>query len=410
MAEPARAELRPYQPTWADNLARLLLGDGRVSPERRRFVEGLLGTSGLGDTDELSLRTLLVPETAADVALMAAGPAGKLAGKAVGKGLAAAGGALLALEPGEAEAGLSGAGRKGGGNIVQRVADAVNPYKSASYGVSAGDNSLASRSTNLYNPTPKPQRSFGKDYPNGAETDAAGNLRYTIDNDPIGARFVVGRRVAGGADKALSPAEFDAIAEAITGRRTSTVPPSAFRRPGTVGEVVVNRYTKRPEVVRLSEKLTAEQLPDVYRHEIGHVVDQGVGEIPVLKNIEGALRTNYNDLNNPILAQARKMNPDVDVNRSSNFKGWGPESAKYRGDDIDRELIVEALRHYTVDPNSMKSLYPELAKYLRQVVNPHPEVSKIIQLNSLAGLLGLGAIGASHNGEAAPLREIMGIE
>lgn len=44
------AELRPYEPTWRDRLASLMMGDGRASPERRRFVEGLLGSSGLGNT------------------------------------------------------------------------------------------------------------------------------------------------------------------------------------------------------------------------------------------------------------------------------------------------------------------------------------------------------------------------
>lgn len=44
------AELRPYEPTWRDRMASLMMGDGRASPERRRFVEGLLGSSGLGNT------------------------------------------------------------------------------------------------------------------------------------------------------------------------------------------------------------------------------------------------------------------------------------------------------------------------------------------------------------------------
>ncbi len=44
------AELRPYEPTWRDRLAQMMMGDGRASPERRRFVEGILGSSGLGNT------------------------------------------------------------------------------------------------------------------------------------------------------------------------------------------------------------------------------------------------------------------------------------------------------------------------------------------------------------------------
>jgi hypothetical protein len=40
--------LRPYEPSWRDRLATFLMGDARPSPERRRFVEGLTGSSGLG--------------------------------------------------------------------------------------------------------------------------------------------------------------------------------------------------------------------------------------------------------------------------------------------------------------------------------------------------------------------------
>lgn len=44
------AELRPYEPTWRDRIAQMMMGNAKASPERRRFVEGLLGSSGLGNT------------------------------------------------------------------------------------------------------------------------------------------------------------------------------------------------------------------------------------------------------------------------------------------------------------------------------------------------------------------------
>lgn len=44
------ATVRPYEPSWRDRLAMMMMGDSRVSPERRRVVEGLLGSSGLGNT------------------------------------------------------------------------------------------------------------------------------------------------------------------------------------------------------------------------------------------------------------------------------------------------------------------------------------------------------------------------
>lgn len=44
------AELRPYTPTWRDTVASWMMGQGQSSPERRAFVGGLLGSTGLGNT------------------------------------------------------------------------------------------------------------------------------------------------------------------------------------------------------------------------------------------------------------------------------------------------------------------------------------------------------------------------
>lgn len=44
------ATLSSYNPTWRDKLATWMMGDGQASPERRAFVGGLLGSTGLGNT------------------------------------------------------------------------------------------------------------------------------------------------------------------------------------------------------------------------------------------------------------------------------------------------------------------------------------------------------------------------
>ena len=53
MAEPynpyAGQTLSPYEPTWRDRLASMMLGE-QPSFDKRRSIEGLLGSSGLGDT------------------------------------------------------------------------------------------------------------------------------------------------------------------------------------------------------------------------------------------------------------------------------------------------------------------------------------------------------------------------
>ena len=65
----------------------------------------------------------------------------------------------------------------------------------------------------------------------------------------------------------------------------------------------VNKYSRLPESLSLSNRLTANQRPKVYGHEIGHVVDQLAGEIPTI-NISRQLSKLYNTLNNPNRAGA----------------------------------------------------------------------------------------------------------
>lgn len=48
---PSKAgELRAYEPTLQDRIARFFMGDGRASPEKAALVEGLVGSRGLGRT------------------------------------------------------------------------------------------------------------------------------------------------------------------------------------------------------------------------------------------------------------------------------------------------------------------------------------------------------------------------
>ena len=42
--------VRPYDPTWRDRIGSFLIGDQKPSPERRDFVSGLVGSTGLGET------------------------------------------------------------------------------------------------------------------------------------------------------------------------------------------------------------------------------------------------------------------------------------------------------------------------------------------------------------------------
>lgn len=43
-------DLKAYEPTWRDRLARMLMGEQSASPERNRLVEGLTGSRGIGNS------------------------------------------------------------------------------------------------------------------------------------------------------------------------------------------------------------------------------------------------------------------------------------------------------------------------------------------------------------------------
>jgi hypothetical protein len=225
-----------------------------------------------------------------------------------------------------------------------------------------------------YNPPTAEPRPFDKDYPSGARADEQGNLTHDIDGNPlkVGGR-IVGRRVAGGADETLPPEEFDAIAKEGTGRSTQMIAQSATG--GDLGRTEFDRTTKRPTRVFLSEKLTPDQLPIVYGHEIGHVVDQLAGEISDT-GLKTELKALYNTLNN--------------ANRGRYGTGaasWGkpatPQGAGYKGGDISREFLAEAIRAYLADPNYIKTIAPKTAAAIRKAVNSNPAVNRMLKFNNI---------------------------
>ena len=251
---------------------------------------------------------------------------------------------------------------------------------------------LASRSGSMYNPPSRPQRPFEKDYPHGAPADGAGRLTHDIDGRPlqVGGR-VVGRTVAGGADEALSPTEFDAIATASVGAPAKVASLSGR----DLGRVAVNPYSRLPESVALSNKLTPSQLPKVYGHEIGHVIDQMAGEIPT-NRLSGELKKIYDTLNNP--NRTRDGAEAADWGKPMTPQGFG-----YKDADVPREYMAEAIRAYMANPNYIKKEAPETAAAIRAAVNAHPELSRIIQFNTggspipLAPYLGRGLLSDDEN-------------
>jgi hypothetical protein len=338
------AELRAYNPSWNDRIAQLLLGDSNAGSFKGKMVEGVMGSTGLGRTQPglvdfvPGVSNVLFGDQAVRDAYN-----GNYKGAALN--------AVAAVPFGALNAGLSSVGK-----------------------AAQDTDNIASRLIPVYNPPAKSLRPFEADYPNGAPSDAAGNLTHDIDGRPLTASYVAGRRVVGGSDQAIQPAEVRSIGEETTGRGIMEAPSRSLR--GASGLVEVNRYNRQPEQIFLSSSLTPGQSERVLNHEVGHVIDQASGEIPT-DGLSRELRPMYNTLNT---GQERTRNLT------------GPEHLGYKGDEIPREHMADAIRAYMSDPNYIKTVAPKTAARIRQFVNDNPKLKDIIQFNSVAAAGGAGAL------------------
>jgi hypothetical protein len=339
------AELRSYSPTWRDRIAAALLGDTHAATQWGDFVQGLVGSTGLGATGPSAVD--FTP-----VGMVLSGDE-----------------AVRAAQNGQyGEAALNAAGAIPGGFVMGALAKGARAAKQ-------GEN-IASRIIPVYNPPAKPPRPFELDYPNGAPSDAAGNLTHDIDGRPLTAEYIAGRRLVDGSDQALQSAEIRSIGEKTTGRDITPAPQRGAGGIGNnVGRVEINRYTRLPERIVLSDKLTLPQAERVLSHEVGHVIDQAAGEIPIT-GLSRELKPMYDTLN-------------TGRERTKHFTG--PEHLGYKGDEIPREHMADAIRAYMTDPNYIKTVSPKTAARIREYVNNNPKLKNIIQFNSLAAMGGAGA-------------------
>jgi hypothetical protein len=236
-------------------------------------------------------------------------------------------------------------------------------------GASPAD-SMASKSAMLYHPPTKPSRPFELDYPHGALSDEAGRLAYDIEGRPIVAEHVVGRQVLGGPDEALPAARVHSVGERSVGARYTAVPARVIGRDA--GRLVVSTEpgaARRSVDILYDRNLSDKQAERVIGHETGHLIHEVARRIPTT-GLNTELRQVYNTLNT---GQERTRHLT------------GPQHLGYRGDDVSRELIAEAIRAYMADPNYLKTVAPKTAAAIRDAVNSHPILSKIIQFNAIAG-------------------------
>lgn len=140
-------------------------------------------------------------------------------------------------------------------------------------------------------------------------------------------------------------------------------------------------------------------------HEAGHVIDDIVNAMKgAWDHLAPEMRYVYNDIQNPHLNAARLQGHKVGPGSSPRYRDFGPKDRGYSPSQEMEELIAESLRAYAMNPNYFKTVAPEAAKFIRQAVNRHPQLSRTIQFNELAvGLPAAGlAFGAARDGEHPP--------
>jgi len=112
-----------------------------------------------------------------------------------------------------------------GGNALGGVAKGALGKAASRVRNELDDATFQSKNASIY-PVPnrpQPQRPFEADYKGQAPATQDGILTHDIEGRPLTAKYVVGRRLVGGEDEALSPAEYDAISEALFGNNIKRV-------------------------------------------------------------------------------------------------------------------------------------------------------------------------------------------
>jgi len=258
-------------------------------------------------------------------------------------------------------------------SVFPALEEGVEPYAT-----------LASKSPRMYNPPSVPMRPFEADYPAGGVADETGKLLSDIEGRPLGAKYIAGRNMVGGGEEALSPTQSYEVGAHLSGSLPVAVAPRAIG--GDAGRLVrtINPETGLPEYqIFLNKNLSKQQADLVSAHELAHAIDQLAGQIPSA-GLNDELRGVYNNLNNP-----------------QNYgKPFGPENNGYKGANIQRELMAEAIRAYMKSPTYLKTVAPKTAGAIRAAVNSNPRLSNTIQFNSMGVPVTLSTV--QHNPFASP--------
>lgn len=245
------------------------------------------------------------------------------------------------------------------------------------------ENTQASKMVTIYNPVPKQQRGFKQDYAHEPLTDKAGNLRKDRDGRWLIAKIIAGRRLKDGPDVPLTTRDIRAIGEEMLRDGIRSVPPRELK--GDAGSATFDGKSGMPLSIKLSNKLTPRQAEKVLAHEVAHVIQNFFGGVSI-DGIKRELNFIYN-----ALTTGRERTRNLTL----------PENIGYTAAETPIELLTEAIRAYMADPNWIKTVAPKTAAKIREWVNTHPELSKIIQFNSFGAVITGAALAAGAQDKEA---------
>jgi hypothetical protein len=256
-------------------------------------------------------------------------------------------------------------------------------------------------------PPPRPQRPFTEDYPSsyflhpfpwrylwGAPTDFQGRLRYDSERRELQAKYVAGRRYANRPDVGLQHHEVMDVLKQL-GHPPRFLPtnqmPGADRKgqppAGTTGvhentwpwSWVEGKF--RPGEVSIDAGLAPRYEHIAASHELGHVL-RFLTRLPMSDAAQRELRALFNTMNNPNRTPDGLNAAPSNVVTPETF-GYSTQSALAGLNPAEEEYFAEAFRAYMTDPNFLKSVAPNLAAAIRDAVNSHPRLRRVIQFNSL---------------------------
>jgi hypothetical protein len=231
--------------------------------------------------------------------------------------------------------------------------------------------SADSGTVDIQDPPLLEQRPFHLDYPGRPQTDGSLRLPRDIEGRELHAQFVAGRRTWGGPDEGLTAKEVTQIMRELAIRvKTMDL------QQGTAGRYVKFGVDADNPIrhVHLSPELTPRERDLTKAHELGHALDDFLG-----------WASSKLEPNSKVMDQLRMVYGRVRKGVPGEWFTRQPESYQYTPEQVPKELMADGLRAYIRNPNFFKRVAPDAARMIRELVNEHPVLSKVIQFNSLAG-------------------------